>query len=599
MLMRARDWSTSPLGSPDTWPQSLRTVVGLMLTSKFPMFVAWGPDLIFLYNDDYAPILGAKHPTAMGHRFRDIWSEIWPDISPLIERALAGEATFHENLPLAMERRGFKEQTYFTFSYSPVRDETGAVAGMFCACTETTAQVLAEERRVAENERLRQLFHQAPGFIAVLRGPDHVFELVNASYLQLVGHRDLIGRSVRDALPEFEGQGFFELLDSVYTSGQPFVGRGQHLKVQPSPNLPIEDRFADFVYQPVRDEHGQIVGIFVEGSDVTDTKRVEEALRESEARLRLAIDAGRMAVWEWDAQTDLLRESPELNRLLGFPPDHRLTREEAAARCQPGERERVEAAARMALANGNRHFEVEFQYGLWGAPQWLLLRAEILVDRTGAPAGMTGVLLDITDRKKWEEHLELLVNELNHRVKNTLATVQSIASQTLRNADTMAEAQAVFEARLMALSRAHDILTRENWDGAEMSEIVSQALSPYQNLREERFHVTGPHVRLAPRMALALSMALHELATNAVKYGALSNAAGELHLTWSVDRSISPARLRLRWEEKGGPPVTPPKRRGFGSRLIERSLAQDLEGDAKIEFAPTGVVCTVDAPLLP
>ena len=147
--MRAHDWDASPLGAPESWPQSLRSVVGLLLHSKFPMFVAWGSELGFLYNDPYARILGTKHPKALGRRFHDIWSEIWPDIAPLIDAAMAGQASYHENLPFTMNRHGHDEQTWFTFSYSPVRDESGRVAGMFCACTETTAQVLATRRRDA------------------------------------------------------------------------------------------------------------------------------------------------------------------------------------------------------------------------------------------------------------------------------------------------------------------------------------------------------------------------------------------------------------------------------------------------------------------
>ena len=146
-LMAGRDWSTSSLGAPETWPQSLRSVVGLLLGSKFPMFVAWGDELGFLYNDAYAEILGSKHPAALGAAFRDIWSEIWSDISPLIDAALAGEATYHEDLPLVMNRRGYDEQTWFTFSYSPVHDESGKIAGMFCAVAETTGEVLAEQRQ--------------------------------------------------------------------------------------------------------------------------------------------------------------------------------------------------------------------------------------------------------------------------------------------------------------------------------------------------------------------------------------------------------------------------------------------------------------------
>ena len=159
--MRAHDWSTSPLGPPESWPLSLRAVVGLLLQSRFPMFVAWGTDLGFLYNDPYAEILGAKHPRALGRRFYDIWSEIWADISPLIDAAMAGQATYREDLPLVMNRKGYDEQTWFTFSYSPVRDESGKVAGMFCACTETTQKVLALRGLRDLNETLERRVEEA------------------------------------------------------------------------------------------------------------------------------------------------------------------------------------------------------------------------------------------------------------------------------------------------------------------------------------------------------------------------------------------------------------------------------------------------------
>ena len=191
-LMRSLDWSLSPLGSPSDWPQSLRSVVGLMLGSKFPMFVAWGSELGFLYNDAYAVILGAKHPAAMGRKFEDIWSEIWSDVGPLALRALNGEATWLEDLPLVMNRKGFDEQTWFTFSYSPVRDEQGEIAGMFCAVAETTEKIVAERRLAAEAVRQQRLFERAPGFITVLSGPEHRFEFVNEAYARLFGERDLL-----------------------------------------------------------------------------------------------------------------------------------------------------------------------------------------------------------------------------------------------------------------------------------------------------------------------------------------------------------------------------------------------------------------------
>jgi PAS domain-containing protein len=255
-LMRGHDWSTSPLGAPETWPQSLRSVVGLLLTSKFPMFVAWGPELGFLYNDPYAEILGAKHPAALGVRFHDIWAEIWPDISPLIDAALAGEATYREDLPLVVNRHGLDEQAWFTFSYSPVRDESGAVAGMFCAVAETTDKVLSQLRANNERDRLARMFEQTPGFIALLEGPEHRIQFTNPAYQQLIGHRDVVGKTVAEALPDAVAQGYLDLLDGVVASGKAHRSSGARYAVQAVPGGPIDERIVDFVYQPVVESDG-------------------------------------------------------------------------------------------------------------------------------------------------------------------------------------------------------------------------------------------------------------------------------------------------------------------------------------------------------
>ena len=191
----------------------------------------------------------------------------------------------------------------------------------------------------------------------------------------------------------------------------------------------------------------------------------------------------------------------------------------------------------------------------------------------------------------------MLLDELNHRVKNTLATVQSIAMQTLRSSDDAAQAQRQFEGRLMALAKAHDILTQESWSGAPLAKIVAEAVAPYRGQASDRFDITGPNVWVPPKHALALAMALHELCTNAVKYGALSNDSGRIVIAWALEDPDAARRLRVRWVEVGGPPVMPPKRRGFGSRLVERGLRQDLGGEVRMDFAATGLIFTVEAPL--
>jgi signal transduction histidine kinase len=283
-LMRGHDWSTSPLGSPERWASALRTAVSLMLSSKFPMFAAWGPQLAFLYNDAYMEILGRTHPQALGRPFRDVWADIWHDISPIVDEAMAGRATYHENLPLTMQRKGYDEETWFTFSYSPMRDEDGGVAGVFCACTETTEQVLSERHRAEEIGRMRLLFQQAPGILAVVLSPEHVFEIANDAYLRLVGRDDIVGRAVADVLPEVRDQGFIALLDQVYRTGEPHVGHEMPVRLRRGPDSELEERFVNFIYQPIHDHRGAVYGIFVEGSDVTAAVMAMRALQEANSR---------------------------------------------------------------------------------------------------------------------------------------------------------------------------------------------------------------------------------------------------------------------------------------------------------------------------
>ncbi len=300
-MMRAHDWSASPLGHPAHWPAPLRTSIGIMLNSRHPMYVAWGPDLAVFHNDSFIPILGAKYPAEPGCPLAELWAEVWDDIKDLIARVMAGEAVWRENFPVVINRNGHPENAWFTFSWSPIHDDDGRVAGLLSACTETTREVRNRNRlahQVDLADRLRHLFDNAPSFMAVLREPGHVYELANAAYRQLVGDREIIGKPIREALPELEAQGFIDLLDRVYASGEPFIGRAVRVMLRRGPDAEEEERFVDFVFQPIRDADGRTSGIFIDGSDVTDLVRARErsaCLVELGDRLRDLNDTGEIA----------------------------------------------------------------------------------------------------------------------------------------------------------------------------------------------------------------------------------------------------------------------------------------------------------------
>jgi len=481
-LMRSHDWRATALGDPSTWPESLKVALRLLLTSRFEMWLGWGPDINFFYNDAYRPTLGVKHPNSLAVPTRLLWAEIWDDIKDRLATVYErGEATWDRALLLLLERNGYTEETYHTFSYSPLLGDTGAVEGVFCAVSEETDRVISERRlaslrelasglaraqvrtdvleavrsglsrnlhdlpfsivylfddamvpalaaavgiaaddahceprvwrldriaglgeilvedapaglpqgswnrspskvaivplpgpagegargamvvglnpfrpveeqylsfldllagqiaaglasaeamelRTRERDRVRDLFQQAPSFMCILAGSELRFELVNDAYLQLVGHRHLIGLPVREALPEIDGQGFFELLEGVFSSGEPFVGRNMPVTIQRGHGAPPENRFVHLVYQPIFEPNGSVYGIFVDGYDVTHQKRAEDQLHqlnetleqrvaERTQELRAALERLHHEASEREVAERALRQSQKLEAL--------------------------------------------------------------------------------------------------------------------------------------------------------------------------------------------------------------------------------------------------------------------------------------------
>ncbi|MDB5470464.1 MAG: hypothetical protein JWR84_2024 [Caulobacter sp.] len=744
--VRRHDWSATPLGPIAQWRQSLRTAIGLMLNARQPMFLLWGPERIFIYNDAYSRILGSRDAIALGQPIALVWPEIYEDARGLIDPAYAGQPTWAENVRRVISPNGYPQEGWYTLSYTPVHDEGGTVAGVFAAVTDTTDHVRTRQRlsfllqlserlraasdpveitRIAARELALHLGVARAGFGEIDAagemmtvpgdwtaegvnslagrafrldnfGPQVMDELRAGRCLRIDDsrtdprtrpHADAYGRGgiiaqlgvglirdgrfnsvlfVHDTQPrvwteteaalvedvaartwsalqraraesalhesesrframadqapapiwmtnaagemEFANQAFGDYagaptdsllgnvwIDMLHPDDLPGVlgaRASARLNIEP---YSFEARFkrSDGVWRtmlasakPRLTPEGGFQGYVGLAIDLTEMRAAEAAMRESEARFRLLAESAPVMLWMGDEHGGCVY----LNRLLrdfwGVPDDlagftwaQTLLEEDAAALFET-------FGAAMARQQA---FEVEARYiRADGEIRSLFTRAEPRQDASGRFIGMIGVNVDVTEARRAEQHQQLLINELNHRVKNTLASVQSIAHQTLRGGEATREARDLLTARLLALSAAHDVLTRESWEGADLVEVVAAALRPYD---AGRHGVEGPAHRVGPRAALAISMALHELATNALKYGALSGASGRVSVSWTPTDD----GLELTWREAGGPPVTPPTRSGFGSRLLRQGLVGELGGTVDLRYEPDGLICVIKA----
>ncbi|QNE32938.1 PAS domain-containing protein [Sphingomonas sp. NBWT7] len=315
------------------------------------------------------------------------------------------------------------------------------------------------------------------------------------------------------------------------------------------------------------------------------------------ARLRLALKAGALGTWTLDLPEQVLTASSGCKRVFGRPLAAPFTYDDLLTAIHPDDLPAMQAAVRRTIEHG-APYEIEYRILTPGGEQrWVLVQGELQYRADGTPLSMAGFSTDISQRKFAEEHRAVLARELTHRVKNTLATVNAVVSQTLRDAASIEDAAATISGRIASLGAAQELLIQDEVEGAAIGDIVEKALLPFRDRDGARFAIDGPAVRLSPEITLALAMALHELATNAVKYGALSVPEGRVAIEWSIRRKEGGRRLFLCWGEHDGPPVTPPTRTGFGTRMIERVLRKHVRGGAAIQYLESGVRFEIEAPV--
>lgn len=434
----------------------------------------------------------------------------------------------------------------------------------------------------------------SPVPIVLLWGADGVM-IYNQAYSGFAGgrHPQILGSKVLEGWPEVAD--FNANVMKVGLAGGTLAYASQELILDRSGQP--EQMWADLFYSPVLDESNRPAGVIAVVLETTERVMTERRQRESEERFRALVDATSDVIYrmnpDWTQMTALDGRgvlSDTASPSVAWMGAYLLPED------QPSIRAAIDEAVRRKGVFQLEH-RVRQADGVVG---WTASRAVPLFDAEGDIVEWFGAASDISERRRAEEHLKLMVNELNHRVKNTLAMTQAIAAQTFRSADNLSQAQVSFTARLMALAQANDLLTGERGVGASLRGVLEQTLKTHSP-DPERSLAEGPDLMLSPKTALSLTLASHELATNSLKYGAWSTPSGQVAVRWSIHRAADGEaggdRLRLEWRESGGPPVTAPERRGFGSRLIERGLAAEMGGEVKLMFEPEGLICQVDAPL--
>lgn len=906
-LIRAHDWQNSPFGSPEIWPQSLRSALSICLNSSFPTAIYWGDDLRLLYNDAWSPIPSDRHPGALGQPGSEVWGDIWHVVGPQFEQVMKtgeGFSTYDQMLPIV--RNGEVRETYWNYSFTAIRGEDGSVVGVFNQGNETTDVVLARRQADAEIDRLGQMFDQAPGAIAITRGPTHVFDVVNAAYEELTGRTGLVGKPVAEAMPEVVEQGFVRLLDSVFETGETFVGRAVPVILRREGGHD-DERLIDFVYQPMTDSAGKRSGIFVQATDVTEVARAETALRDSEERYEAIVNSIDQMIWStrpdgfhdyyndrwyeftgvpkgstdgeaWNGmfhpedqdrawsvwrhcletgdpyhieyrlrhrsgqyrwvigraqcvrndqgeivrwfgsctdihdqkvaeeklaeqarilevlyamgnviaseidleqvvqmvtdagveltgakygaffynQTDEAGETYALYTLsgvpreafadlpvprnthmfaptfrgdgvvrsadvtsdpnygqtaphFGMPEGHLSVRSYLAVPVisrsgevigglflghpEPGvfsdrsEMLMVGIAAQAAIAIDNatlfrsaqdeilarrlnetalreseafvrsvvessndgikvmdldgrlgflneksrEHLEIDdlstaigqewatfwpdecaedvaramdaaraggvgrfsaFRPTVKGTPKWWDVVVTPIMGEDGKPLRMVSISRDVTESRRAEEARQLVLRELDHRVKNLFAVATGMVSMTARGASSVEEMSTALKGRLSALAKAHELIrsaiTSDAGRGStSMAKLVGEVMRPHRDGAEAvAIALGGPDIMLSESAGTALALIIHELATNAVKYGALSAAGGRLEVSWRQAED----KVAIEWTETlPGASIKPPTATGFGTKLARSSATGQLGGSIDYDWRPAGV----------
>lgn len=601
-LFASTDWSQTALGAVEHWPPSLRYQWSWMSTSPQPAILYWGEHRICIYNDAFAIAVGEHyHPGLFGMPAATGWGAMWPQVSAEIDSIMSGEPALHQsNRRISLLRAGVLHDTYWTYALSPIRALDGkAVLGVLATCTETTAEVEAA-RKSWETEERYQFAIEASGNIGWWD-----WDIVNNRLY---------------ANPQFASS--FGVDPACAANGLPLSAftRGIHELDRERVQRGIERAVADAdVFNDeyrIVDEAGTERWIvargrcFVDGAgrpirfpgtaiDITARKRVETELARKEEFLQLAQAAAGVGSFEWKLSNDRVYGSPMFNQLWGLPHggayDEGVPATMFSALVHPDDVDELPNSL-------SRPLEQAVQKGQYRVPtasgiRWLSHQGELRLDEFNRPDRVVGAIFDITERQNSLSRQDALLDEMSSRVNDAFIFLQDVISRSLRTAPTLADAQAALKLRLGALAMAQRALSAGKWAHADLRALIGMQFGDYPPAFAQRIAISGPAASLCSDSTLFMSLALYELTSNALKYGALTAEHGRVEIAWKIEMvQRRPTALTLQWKELGGPYVTEPTRRGFGIQLLECGPV-NVASTSTVEFDPRGLRFTLRLPI--
>ena len=617
------DWAATPLGAKGLWPAELRTTVALCLGADYPTAVFWGDEWRFLYNDAFSAALKRDTPV-LGQPAANVWGKWWPPMAKAFAQIVAtGSGITETNKHFKFRDGDLRRDEFWNYNFSPVSDASRRVVGIFAGAREITEGVLrarADGLMVALDDQLNAAATVSDMISAALELIGDRLGAERTGFAEVDGATqtfDIRRCWTAGRLPDISGHyplGMFGTISDELAAGRSVVIDDNRVDPRTLDPAMIEryDRIGlrSGIVVPILDRGLYVGGVFVQhgaprrwlphevGLVQVATRRLwlalirtraEIALRESEQRYRLIFEQADDIIFTADVEQRITDCNAAGTAAIGLPREAIIGRS-IADFVTPADFQQTTAMLNQKIERGgNTRHEVAVM-GRDGRKMRWDNNSTLIVDHDRRPIGLLSISRDVTERRAFDERRELLIHELNHRVKNTLALVQAIAHQSFPQGGGDATSRDRFIARLRTLASAHDLLTREHWEGVTLAELVRAATATFDS-NTDRIAATGPEIRLTPKAAVAIAMALHELGTNAAKYGALSNKKGHIDLNWKITRD----GFNLEWHERGGPPVFEPRNRGFGMRMIERVLTSDLTGKVDVTFATSGVHCRIEA----